>query len=115
MYVFVWYIYRVVILIQYSLGRYVSQIPSLTYELMNFYYTELLRVLDLSICIGSSRREIGRDSGRERERERRREREKNGNLLVFAPSIQYLYLPTYLTYVRTYHTLCVILRYVTQM
>lgn len=27
---------------------YVLQIPSLTYEFTNFYYTELLRVLDLS-------------------------------------------------------------------
>lgn len=41
--------------------RYVSQIPSLTYELTKFYYTELLRVLDLSICVGSSRREGERE------------------------------------------------------
>lgn len=53
----------------FTRDMYVLQIPSLTYELTNFYYTELLRVLDLSICIGSSRRAIGRERERERSRD----------------------------------------------
>lgn len=91
---------------------YVSQIPSLTYELTNLYYTELLRVLDLSICVGSSRREIVRERGREVEIPKvgRDGKYKSSCICpVYAISIS-----TYLTYV-SYHTLYVILRSATQM
>lgn len=110
-YVFVWY-KRVVILIQYSLGI-ANPITNLrTYELMNFYYTELLRVLGLSICIGSSRRD--REGEREVEIPKVGRDRKNTNLLVFARSIQYLYLPTYLTYV-SYLVRYITFRNATQM
>lgn len=54
-------------------------------------------MLDLSICIGSSERDRGRE--RERTRDTQGRDGKMEILLVFARSIQYLYLPTYLTYV----------------